>query len=192
MSEVVDNVEYYNWLTSLVCKKNDIYNAKNYSNVLENLYNEEFYWLIPLDGNRARDGLALRTRYLSERWTSIDSKEAADPIGHLEGKCSVLEMLIAMCIRVETEIMYDPNIGDRTGMWFWQILKNLGLDNLSDNNYHDSTFYGILDIFLNRMYQPDGRGGPFYIPNTTYDLRKVEFWFQMNLYLSAFFIENLV
>ena len=41
--------------------------------------------------------------------------------------CSVLEMMIALSMRCEEQIMDDPDIGNRTGQWFWDMIDNLGL-----------------------------------------------------------------
>lgn len=41
--------------------------------------------------------------------------------------CSVLEMIIALAIRLEEHIMDDPDIGNRTGQWFWDMIVSLGL-----------------------------------------------------------------
>ena len=40
---------------------------------------------------------------------------------YLDNKtCSVLEMMIALAIRCEEHIMDDPDVGNRTGQWFWK------------------------------------------------------------------------
>jgi hypothetical protein len=41
----------------------------------------------------------------------------------------------------------------------------------------------VLDRFLDRDYEPDGRGGLFRVKHTDEDLRFVEIWYQMNWYL---------
>lgn len=53
-----------------------------------------------------------------------------------------LEMIIALAIRLEEHIMDDPDIGNRTGQWFWDMIVSLGLGS-----------EGLIDVirrFLNR------------------------------------------
>ena len=39
--------------------------------------------------------------------------------------CSVLEMMVALAICCEETYMDNPNIGNRTGQWFWNMVKNI-------------------------------------------------------------------
>ena len=39
--------------------------------------------------------------------------------------------------------------------------------------------------FLERRYRRDGRGGLFYVKGCKKDLRSIEIWYQMNLYMSC-------
>ena len=41
----------------------------------------------------------------------------------------------------------------------------------------------ILERFLRREYEPDGRGGLFTIKSGRHDMRKIEIWYQMMWYL---------
>lgn len=172
---------YLHWLINFI--EYDEYDVNKYSKLLENLYLEEFYWILPMDKNRSTDGLELREEYISKH--SINSD---DIFNHLDGKCSVLEMLIAMCRRAERDIMSDEQFGNRTGEWFWEILSNLGFVALTDDKWIDKIFYLILYRFLDRTYSPTGVDGPFHIPNSPTNLQKVELWYQFNWYLSEYFI----
>ena len=115
----------------------------------------------------------------------------------MDAPCTVLEMLIALAIRCESDIMHDDACGDRTRLWFWEMIKNLGLIDYTDDAYmydksgsFDSEVNHIIDIFLERRYDKHGRGGAFplrkYRTNYYSDQRKVEIWYQ----LSAWLIEN--
>jgi hypothetical protein len=101
------------------------------------------------------------------------------------GPCSILEMMVALAIRCEEEIMYDPDIGDRTAQWFWCMIANLGLGGITDDVYDRAYVDDILIRLLYREYEPDGRGGLFRIRNCEYDLREVEIWCQMLWYLNT-------
>ena len=82
--------------------------------------------------------------------------------------------------------MYDPNIGDRTEQWFWEMIVNLGLGGMMDDIFDVEHVEYIVDRFLNREYEPNGRGGLFFIRNCKYDLRRVEIWYQLCWYLDGF------
>lgn len=81
--------------------------------------------------------------------------------------------------------MDDPDVGDRTGQWFWGMIKNLGLGSMTDARFDEEYVESVIERFLNREYEPDGRGGLFRIRNCTEDLRNVEIWYQMCWYLDT-------
>ena len=84
--------------------------------------------------------------------------------------------------------MDDPAYGDRTGQWFWGMIVNLGLGAMTDNRYDEKRVDDILDRFLSRTYDPDGRGGLFTVRNCDVDMRKVEIWKQLLLYLDSLYL----
>lgn len=81
--------------------------------------------------------------------------------------------------------MDDPAIGDRTRHWFWIMLNNMGLGSMSNNRYDPYLTDEIIDRFLNREYDRDGKGGLFRIKDCKYDLRNVEIWCQLNWYINT-------
>nr|DAU60935.1 MAG TPA: hypothetical protein [Caudoviricetes sp.] len=158
--------EYFEWLYNLVCGER--YASEiSYRKLLAYLHHTEFTWLFPNDQNRAEDGINLRYRFTEE----------------LPGSCSVLEMMIGLAIRCEEWIMDNPNYGNRTRQWFWSMISSLGLGSMHDERFDEAYVKQIVIRFLNREYQPDGRGGLFTIRNCEYDLRDVEIWYQLCWYL---------
>ncbi len=85
--------------------------------------------------------------------------------------------------------MHDPDEGDRTAIWFWEMMDNLRLTTQDDYQFDERFSNRVITKFLQRKYSPDGNGGPFYIPNCDQDLRKVELWYQMNYYIQDQFYE---
>lgn len=169
--------EYFKWLCDLVCGKR--YSKEiSYINLLLHLYNTEFVYSIPLDCNRSVDGIDLRYRFAISH-----NYDADDIMNELNKPCSVLEMIIALSVRCEENIMDDPLLGDRTGQWFWRMIVNLGLGSMSDNNFNENQYINIIDRFLNRKYEPNGRGGLFTLRHCYEDLRDVEIWYQLCWYL---------
>lgn len=165
---------YYRWLVDLL---NDDYLRSNYQKLLWHLYITEFFWELDYDENRAAGGLNLRRLY---------GKEIGYPNFTLPMGCSVLEMMIALARKTDSDIMYDPAEGDRTRSWFWVMLQNLGLDIYDDFSYDELAINRILDVFMHHRYAPDGEGGMFPCFGIETDLRKTDIWWQLNQY----FLEN--
>lgn len=164
------NSEYFRVLRDLILTdKGD----ETYDLLIKDLYAINFYATIDRDENRAKDGFDLRARYMG------------DDSDYITGPCSVLEMLIALAQRM-SEIMYDPDIGDDTARWFWEMIQNLGLDFNSDSRYSSIFTDQVIGRFLNRSYDADGLGGlfPLEYPGEEIDQRDVEIWYQMQSYLN--------
>lgn len=174
--EDIEN-EYFEWMYDIVCGGR--YAKENsYRKLLTHLHETEFTYIIPKDENRAEDGEGLRYHF------AYFHRYPAAVEALLSGECSVLEMMIALAIRLE-DIMDDPNLGDRTAQWFWKMIVNLRLGGMYDSRYDRAEVDKIIHIFLNREYEPDGRGGLFRIRHCDHDLRKFEIWICALWYLDT-------
>ena len=169
--------EYFEWVYGLVCN-NRYSEGYSYRELLSYLHHVEFTYTIRKDSDRAEDGIDLRYRFAYDTGCGC-----AD--GYLEGPCSVLEMIVALAIRCEEQIMDDPRYGNRTAQWFWKMIRNLGLNGMTDERFDDRYAEDVIARFLNREYEPDGRGGLFTVKNCDYDLRYVEIWVIMLWYLDT-------
>lgn len=169
---------YFEWIYYLVCGER--YPKEiSYRKLLMRLHTIPFVAIIPRDENRATDGIDLRYRYTYVR-EGIEDAET-----YLDGPCSVLEMMVALAIHCEEE-MEDPKKGDRTAQWFWEMVTSLGLGAMTDDRYDRSIVDAVIMRFLNREYEPNGRGGLFTIKNCKHDLRDAEIWYQMSWYMDKF------
>ena len=148
-------------------------------NLMEMLHHIPFEWYHHRDANRAIDGIDLRDLFSYE--TGI-----MDWYHALGGPCSVLEMLLGLAHRIDKEVMYDHEIGDRTNIWFWEMIHNLGLDEFDDSNFRPDIVEEKVNIWLNRKYDRDGFGSIFPVKNSQKDQRKIEIWAQAQEY----FLEN--
>ncbi|MBO7449749.1 MAG: hypothetical protein J6U54_05210 [Clostridiales bacterium] len=166
---------YYKWLLKeLNIDLNDFY----YDDLFWHLLNRNFTWSVRNDDNRAGDGIELRHRYLRSGG-ALQEKEMKEP-------CSILEMLAALSIRCDREILGDPDV-DKSDKLLWVMLENLGLDVYDDSYYDPEEVDDILDIWLLRRFDKYGNGGIFPVTKVGRDQRKVEIWFQMNDYLNENF-----
>ena len=168
---------YFEWMCKLVSGIDE--ECVSYKKLFKRLHEIEFVYSIPKDENRAEDGKDLRRRFgFAVQLVGVERV--------LRGPCSVLEMMVALAVRCEETIMDDPNFGNRTGQWFWGMIVSLGLGAMDDPRYNENRVDEIVDRFLNRDYQPNGKGGLFTIKNCEHDMRDVEIWIQMLWYLDAF------
>jgi len=151
--------------------------GNSYRSLFEYLYSKPFWWdsdFMPMDRNRALDGIDLRERY-----------GCSNDI--LQEPCSVLEMLIALAIRIEDQFMTNYDEGNRTSQWFWIMLTNLGLNGMDDDHFDEYEADRIIDRFLNREYEADGsEGGIFVLEKPFRDLRDVELWIQANWFIGEY------
>lgn len=172
--------EYFEWMYAIVTTGR--YAKENsYRELLAYLHDVEFRYIIQKDANRAEDGENLRYRFAYETYDYDSVDYITDCLAR---PCSILEMMIALAIRCE-DIMDDPSLGDRTGQWFWQMITNLGLGAMYDRRFNERYISDIVDTFLSRKFEPDGRGGLFRVRNSKYDIRKVEIWDSMLWYLDS-------
>lgn len=180
------NELYFKWICSIVFPDENLKN--NYYNVLRLLNNITFEYVLPLDENRQKDGIDLRYHF------SYACKIPYDIImeNFNNSHCSVLEMMVALAKRYEDDVMSDSNYGNRTLEWFWIMFKNLNLDQYTNNSWSYMSDYAVKNIVFNfmfRKYNSDGtNGGLFPCPNSEYDLRYLQIWDQMGLYMNNFIL----
>lgn len=171
---------YFEWLYDLVCS-NGYVKELRYEELLFCLYQKDFVYILPKDENRFMDGIALRYLFGSEAGAPREQIEDV-----LDCRpCSVLEMLVALAMRIETEIMSDSEYGDRTWKWFWKMMTNMNLGGMTNDKFDRGYVDRVIERMLARKYEANGRGGLFTIANCREDLRNVEIWSQMNWYLNS-------
>lgn len=173
------NREYVEWMYELVSDRR-LSKTRPYSKLFDYLHSVEFVYTIPLDGNRAEDGIQLRYRFGEDRGYP-------DPMiaAYLDDQpCSVLEMMIALALRYEENIMYDTDMGNRTGQWFWGMIENLGLSDMNNGYFDEDYVEMVVYRLLNHKYKRNGEGGLFTVSKQNVDMRNVEIWYQAAFYFN--------
>ena len=173
------NLKYFEWMMDILCRGRYANNI-SFRKLLLKLHHTEFRYSIPRDENRADDGIRLRYRFAC----SSDDKDSAR---YLTGPCSVLEMMLALAIRCEI-IMEDPLVGNRTGQWFWGMIRSLGLGTMIDSRFDEEYVEAAIDRFLDHEYEPNGKGGLFTIKDCKDDLRTAEIFYQLCWYLDSIYV----
>lgn len=161
--------EYYNWLINII----DDGTAQNHKGLLHEMMMKEFYSIVDGDDNREYEGQELRGTFADEFDGAVDG---------IHGPCSVLEMLVALAIRIDRDIQPDMDY-DHTAEWFWLMIGNLGLLKQTDDAIDYEEIDHILDRWLERDYEFSGEGGLFPLEYAEKDQRDVEIWYQMHAYL---------
>lgn len=173
---------YIQWLYSKVGSKDRNYN--HFWRIIRRLYRKEFYVVVPNDSNRYEDGIFLRSKFADE----YDYEPEYISSVFQDKPCTVLEMLVAFAVRIDSDIMWDPDLGDRSAFWFWSMIQNLGVDlkRFSDE-YFDKECLIALDSMVNRAisrhYSKTGEGGFFPIFHTRKNFQRMELWYQMHYWL---------
>ena len=144
--------------------------AKIYHNLVLSLTDIEFVWNHPMDENRAFDGLELRSDFEYETGEYLDKDSGLMP------KCTVFEMLAALSIRCEQQLMYNPSLGDRTSKWFFEMLDNLGLD--KNSRVDDRIAEDII------------AGYAFPLKNSRIKQKNEQIWKQLSAYLRENYLED--
>ena len=150
--------EYLWWLSHII---NPAPNGRSYEFLIRKLYFTAFISKVERDENRLLDGMNLRDIY------GI----------YVDAPCSILEMMIALAGRFDGNPGFDS---DQARHNFWILIDNLGLNRFDDNGHFVYTkVYDILQTFVAREYDFDGKGGLFPLKNPKMDQTKVEIWDQM-------------
>lgn len=169
--------EYFEWLLELA--ENLCSNGVSHQKLFEYLYSREFFSNIGRDGNRVEDGKDLRLRF-SETSRIYNYRDIYKYLYNYP--CSVLEMMIALAYRCE-DIMGDYEKGDRTSIWFNEMLNSLHLNDMDDENYDERYVEKVIDDLINHKYKRNGDGGLFTVNNPRKNMQRVEIWYQMCWYL---------
>lgn len=172
--------DYYQWLLDLIDGHMPPY--YDYSLLLHELHSMKFTYGLEMDQNRANDGIRLR-------WQYIDEMNIPD-IFYKEGiPCSVLEMMIGLAVRCDTEVMSDGD-SKSASKWFWIMIENLDLMQCKDDNFNTDYVHQQIRKWLNRDFKRNGQGSPFPLSSRVRDQRKVDIWSQMSGYISENYYGN--
>ena len=148
------------------------------------LHSKDFTPIVPNDDNRVAWGMRLRHNYALYSSAFSDYSCLERPF------CSFLEMLVALSIAIDQDIMCSPYDDlDRSSDWFWVMMYNLGFDEFVDSRWDGKSAIFVDQKLLDlnqRKIGYDGSGGIFPLRDPKSDQRITEIWYQMN----AFFIEN--
>lgn len=136
--------DYFDWLLERVCieRLRPVNKIKHYSFLFQQLMNTPFQVILDRDRNRISDGMDLRSEY---------------GIAFYDRKCSVLEVLVALSIRIETEYLGEPG-NEHPEEIFWEFLDNLDLTWYINRRYDEQKVGDILNRWMDRRFYSNGVG----------------------------------
>ena len=160
---------------------------RDYQYLLEVLADIEYIWIHPMDENRAIDGLELRSDFEYETGEYLDKTSGLMP------KCTFFEMLAALSIRCEEQLMRNISAGNRTSKWFFEFLDNLNLTDYTVGKWKGRDSDIIRSIVEEEMlgkYRENGVGGMFPLKNHGINQRNEQLWKQLTAYINENYIND--
>ena len=160
---------------------------KKYNFLCNSLAKIEFIAVHPLDENRAEDGLELRSQFSDETGLYLDGSSG------LTVKCSMLELIAGLAIKVENRIMRNISIGDRTSKWFFVMIDNMGFSKMTNNDWkydYEDHIRKVCSSIINRDYGSNGVGGLFPLKNDSKNWTNEEIWVQCMAFLRENYPDN--
>lgn len=165
---------YFSWMCEKIFP--NIRDRNNYINLLRCLHEIVFHYSIPMDENRKQDGVDLRYRFAQDRgYSNRDIEIHIDQVN----ECSMLEMMVALALRGDDNMLYDYETGSKADYIFMVMLRSLEIDNMVNGRFNMDTVHYSIDRLLNHEYAYDGRGGLFTVKHPRRDMREVDIWYQM-------------
>jgi hypothetical protein len=158
---------YSDWLKDQI--KDHVHDIKNFNKLLDNLDLINYRWRFVMDENRALSGENLRKEYSYISGVFLDDVR--------EGPASVFEVLVGVARNMaeQTEI--------ETGDMFWLMMRNLGLDKLTDDVYNWRVVERVINPWLDGEFSPNGKGSPFPLKDYEADATHLDLYSQMNIYI---------
>lgn len=181
--------EYLRWLIAFIDPRGLVVDDRCFK-MLEELYSTDFRIKRGFedDKNRSADGVYLRVYFAEDHGVYSEMRDPdrngiyadIDAWIGIEGKpCSCLEVLVALAKRIEHDF-YGDDLS--VSEFFWYFIANLGITEEDD----EVIVSRKLRKWLNREYEPNGKGGIFKTNQVEIDMREYSIWAQLNIVL----IEN--
>lgn len=181
---------YLEWLLRLINADN--YKDKSYIKLCSLLNKIPFEPVMKLDENRSSDVQSLlRETYIQSQsdWYRLNNDEIMEiptwPV-------SFLELIISLAMRIDLDFMREINGIDNTRIYFWILVRNLGILEFDDEHWGEDAIISIvnrLNIVQERKYDFNGNGGLFPLENAEIDQRNVQIWNQLCQFVSQKFLK---
>lgn len=157
-----------------------------YSQLYLHLFNIDYKHINEYDSNRASDGEYLRFLYGEEVGLTSDTV-----IRNLEfSPCTILELIVALAIRLETIFYTDKPTDNRTDLWIKDMIESLGLSRFDNDRFDRDEVDERIYRFLNAEFDEYGKGGLFTLNTPNPNIRSFDIWKIANLKLNEIRTNN--
>lgn len=164
--------------------------TRDYSMLLEYLHKKRFYpeFAFKLDIDREKSGVEMREEYAFKHIVGPSRTRFLSGLKwDLEDGISTMEFMVALSKSMSETLYFEPQYGK----FFWSMIDNLGLNCMDDGEFDEAIVDDILAKLWGHKYCRDGSGGGlFYVPNSKFDMRKIDFMLQANLWISYNFVRS--
>lgn len=131
---------------------------------LVRLFSRKYYYVNPIDSGTYEGGIDIRTEAMVD---------GVDILSIPNGEPSILEVLVALCEKIDDSIMFSEDVGSRTPRWFDDIMTVLNFKK------QDGNIDRQIDRFLEGKAQICKRMG--------FGAHEKTLWEQVNLFYSKQF-----
>lgn len=181
---------YFDWIFGQIKPAVKDPQKEYMENLCRLMFETDYVCEIDEDSIRAKDATDIRKVYAEKVGTESNKNEREiDRIWKtVHGKCSVLELIFSMCVRLD-DMVNEGEEGSMIPLFFVIMVNNIGL---VDVNTTRDVWITSMKRFMERKYNADGSGGGMFplkkwSKKSDRDQRKVSIWYQMNAWLN----ENL-
>ena len=165
---------YFDYMVEKVCDRQ--HHRVDYIPLLDLLNSIPFTVVMEMDGNRAEDAA-----YNRKNW--LQSEDLYEYLYEFDDeKVSVLEVLVSIAERLEFQVG-NPMDNRRISDQFWEILRNLDIEKYTADNYKPLNIKEKVRNWMLRKYKKDGSGSIFPVKNCEKDMRSLQIWDQMSMYI---------
>jgi len=186
---------YFNYLMSLI-SSDEVNAAQEYYNLCLLFFETPFTVLNPMDENRVQKAEEMRDIWLDNIKVKDERLKLEYANDLAVSPTSFLEVLVAMCVNAEDQILSAPNTASTL---FWDLVDNLveygtfgtayhkASDILTDEKwcaFTESTMKASIKKVLTRTYHEDGKGGLFPMKKPHKNQRKLDMWACCTSYIS--------
>ena len=95
---------------------------------------------------------------------------------------SFLEVMVALARRTCESTFYGEEEPCSSSI-FWEMVENADMDSLENGSFSLVNFENKSDQLVARKYRKDGFGSFFVTRREEFDMRKIEIWYQMSIFL---------
>lgn len=165
---------YVDWIRYDILK-NKIYDPYRYEKLIYTLLGIKFIPYDEMDKNRIADARDLRDRFARVR--HLDDKLVGAAL--IRFGESVLEVMVALSLRIYEETTSGFPIPITPNEIFWQMIESMHLEDQVDPDYDEKKVIFTIERMMIRDIKQNGDGGLFTISkDSKYDMRKADVWYQ--------------